>query len=536
MEKNIKYGLLAWWVSAVLVVVLAHVILDHFGVEHGEKGAVEAVIAASLMVFPYLYTRKHVIKPLREMRETAYKIISGDLSARSRITEPYEFREVSETINAMVAKLAASYEQLNAMNEALERTVHERTLELSIEHDKLAAIFKSIPDGVVFISIIGEIMEVNPVMEDIWGIPLEDVKGKLIDDLPEGPVKKSLEEVCRGQDMKKCWEVYNCIEKNCPAYMSEDIRCWLISGTYCHKGLQTSVKRKREDVCSECEFYKDAMEKCAEVHEVEINDRQYEVGGAIVLDKKKKVIGEIKAFYDVTAEKLLEKRKADLLSLVRHDLKAPLTSILGFTELLRMTKRDPEEEECLKSIARNGKKLLNMVEQYLDLDKIEAGALDLLVERVNLERLISEEVKDVEFQARERNIALKISIEPGLPEIDADRDRLSRIITNLLTNAVKFTNDGGRVEVIAESEAGADVRGWVRLTVADTGIGIPEDELSNLFVPYFRSSLSTGIRGTGLGLVVVKSLVEAHGGTIEVKSRQGEGSRFSVRLPLAQKG
>ncbi len=536
MEKNIKYGLLAWWVSAVLVVVLAHVILDHFGIEHGEKGAVEAVIAASLMVFPYLYTQKRVIKPLREMRETAYNIISGDLSARSRITGPYEFRELSETINAMVAKLASTHEQLNAMNEALERTVHERTLELSIEHDKLAAIFKSIPDGVVFISIAGEIMEVNPVMEEIWGVPAEEVKGKFVDDLPEGPVKKSLEEVCKGQEIKKCWEVYNCIEKNCPAYMSEDMRCWLISGTFCHKGIQPSVKRKREDVCSECEYYKEAMERCAEVHEVEINDRQYDVGGAIVLDKKKKVIGEIKAFYDVTAEKLLEKRKADLLSLVRHDLKAPLTSILGFTELLRMTEREPEEEECLKSIARNGRKLLNMVEQYLDLGKIEAGALDLLLERVNLEKLISEEVKDVEFQARERNIGLKINVEPGLPEIYADRDRLSRIITNLLTNAVKFSNDGGRVEVAASSEAGADGHGWVMLAVADNGIGIPEDDLSSLFVPYFRSSLSTGIRGTGLGLVVVKSLVEAHGGTIEVKSRQGAGSRFTVRLPLAQKG
>ena len=135
MGTKLRYGLLGWWVTAVLVVIITHVVFDLIGVGHGEKGIAEAVIFASLMLFPYIYMQRRVVKPLREMRGTAYKIISGDLSARSRVKEPAEFRELSETINVMVAKLAATYEQLNTVNEALERSVHERTLDLSVEHD-----------------------------------------------------------------------------------------------------------------------------------------------------------------------------------------------------------------------------------------------------------------------------------------------------------------------------------------------------------------------------------------------------------------
>ena len=140
--------------------------------------------------------------------------------------------------------------------------MEERTHNLTIEHGKLSAIFKSIPDGVIFLSVSGEILEVNPMMSVIWGIPAEELKGKTVSELPDGPVKESLIFRCDGaRGDKRCWETFNCVQKNCPAYMSDDMRCWLISGTFCHAGVQVSVKRKMEDICSNCGMYKDIVEK-----------------------------------------------------------------------------------------------------------------------------------------------------------------------------------------------------------------------------------------------------------------------------------
>ncbi|MGA2191807.1 MAG: HAMP domain-containing protein [Nitrospirota bacterium] len=317
MNYKLDRRLLAWWFAAVLVIICTHLTLDYLGFETQYKVMLASAITASVLMLPYFFMRKRVMEPLKELRDTAYRIIAGDLSARSAITSPNEFRELSETINAMVAKLSTAYGQLEKANAALEETVRERTAALTIEHEKLAAIFKSIPDGVIFVSITGEILEINPVMEEIWGVKAEELKGRTVAELPEGLLKDSLLPKCGDPNHhRRCWEVFDCVHKNCPAFMSEDLRCWLISGTFCHSEVQVSVKKKLEDVCSKCIVYKDVMEHCGEVIEMEIKGRQYKISSSLVLNLDQKVIGEVKTFYDVTQEKLLEKRKADFVSLI----------------------------------------------------------------------------------------------------------------------------------------------------------------------------------------------------------------------------
>jgi signal transduction histidine kinase len=533
MAHRLNKGLLVWWAVAVAAVVSAHVLLDILGLERREKGIVEAVLTASLLLIPYFLMKARVIKPLNEMRETAYRIISGDLSARSHVKSPMELGELSETMNAMVSKLASAYEQLAASNIALENTVQERTRALTIEHEKLSGIFKSIPDGLVFISVSGEILEVNPMMEAIWGVKADGLKGKMLDELPDGPIKESLMSRYSGEGRRRCWEVFNCIEKECPAYMSEDVRCWLISGTHCHKGVQVSVKRKREDICSECSVYKDLMEHCGDVQEVEVEGRHYKISHALVLDNMNKVIGEIRTFYDVTEEKLLEKRKADFISLVTHDLKSPLASIIGFADLIADSPAEAagEGQAYARSIKQNGARLLEMVEQYLDLTKMEAGMLKLDVSAVQPGALIEEVVASLKVQAAEKDIDLTLSLEGGMAPVEADRGKMERVVTNLVSNAIKYTPAGGRITVAGRTslEGGVD---FLEITVSDNGYGIPADDLPHIFDRYYRSKTSVGIRGTGLGLAVVKSLVEAHKGEVAVRSRPGEGSAFTVKIPV----
>jgi len=533
--------LIVWWVLAVIAVVSAHFIMDYLGLEGREKGIVEAAVTASLLLVPFFLMRRKVLRPLDKIREAAYKIISGDLSARVNVTNPREIRELAETINAMVTKLDYSYRQLLDANVNLEKTVEERTHNLTIEHGKLSAIFKSIPDGVIFLSVSGEIIEVNPMMSVIWGVAAEELKGKTVSELPDGPVKESLIFRCNGsRDGKRCWETFNCVHENCPAYMSDDLRCWLISGTYCHASVQASVKRKLEDICSNCEVYKDIIERYGQVIETEINGRQFKISSSLVLDENNKVIGEIKTFYDVTGEKLLEKRKSDFISLITHDLKSPLTSILGYSDLLleeASGKLVPEEQGYLTSIKSNGAKILDLVEQYLDLTKIEAGMMRLDLKETDPAGLLEEAVSALNVQAMEKNIKIRLSAPEGLPVITVDREKMLRVITNLVSNSIKYTMSGGSVEVSAKS-AGTDSSAAgkpaqaVEISVKDNGYGMDKDDLPHIFDRYYRSKSISGIRGTGLGLAVVQSLVDAHGGEVSVESELGTGSKFTVRIPV----
>jgi PAS domain S-box-containing protein len=473
-----------------------------------------------------------VFRPLDELERAASLVAAGDLSARADVSSPREFKELADTFNGMVAGLSDSYNQLLELNKSLESTIEERTLALSVEHEKLSSIFKSIPDGVIFISVSGEIMDVNPMMEEIWGVKAEELKSALVEELPDGPIRNSLVFDCASEKQcKRCWEVHRCEKKECPAYMSEDIRCWLVSGTYCRKGVQVSVKRKMEAICSDCEYYKETLSRCSEAREMDILGRHYKISGALVLDKNNKVSGEIKTFYDITEDKLLERRKADFISLITHDLKSPLTNIIVYSELLKDKGLGAEETEFAGSIARNGKKLLDMVEQYLDLTRMEAGLLELKTEQVDSSDLINEAVDDIQVQADNKEITIEKVLPSEAVVVEADRDRLSRVLTNLLSNAIKYSPNGALVKVSARETAEGQEK-FLEIKVSDTGYGIGAKELPHVFERYYRSSDSSGVRGTGLGLSVVKSLVDAHKGSVTVESTLHEGTAFKVTIPI----
>ena len=272
-----------------------------------------------------------------------------------------------------------------------------------------------------------------------------------------------------------------------------------------------------------------------------VGDRSYKISSSLVLDENRKVMGEIKTFYDVTGEKLLEKRKSDFISLITHDLKSPLTSILGYSDLLMEEasgKLGTEEKGYLTSIKSNGARILDLVEQYLDLTKIEAGMMRLDLVETDPASLLEECYSALNVQAMEKNIKIRLDAPEGLPVITVDREKMLRVITNLVSNSIKYTMSGGTVEVSASSagmesaEAGKPVAQAVEISVADNGYGMEPEDLPHIFDRYYRTKSVSGIRGTGLGLAVVKSLVDAHGGQVSVESELGKGSKFTVRIPV----
>jgi signal transduction histidine kinase len=234
-------------------------------------------------------------------------------------------------------------------------------------------------------------------------------------------------------------------------------------------------------------------------------------------------------------ERLLEldSLKDEFIALVSHELRTPLTSIRGYLELLlegEAGELTQEQQQFLGVVERNAHRLLHLVGDLLFLAQLEAGKLNLEVGAVDLAAVASESVETARPLAEEKDVSLTLATGP-VPLMAGDRGRVAQLLDNLVSNAIKFTPEGGRVDVRLRGVDGDAV-----VEVRDTGFGIPADEQHRLFERFFRSSIASAqaIPGTGLGLAITKAIVEAHGGQIAVASQEGEGTTFKVTLPLGQ--
>jgi signal transduction histidine kinase len=219
--------------------------------------------------------------------------------------------------------------------------------------------------------------------------------------------------------------------------------------------------------------------------------------------------------------------KNEFLSRMSHELRTPLAAIMGFSELLGLADLDERKHEWATTILKAGQHLLQLVDEVLDISRIEAGELSISVEPVPVTPLLAEALELIAPLAEGRQVTLHPPrIDPGCTYARADNQRLKQVVINLLSNAVKYNREGGDVEVSVEG-VGSD---RVRIAVTDTGEGIDPDSMEKLFVPFERLDAGGDIQGTGLGLALSRSLVEAMAGTLTVSSTPGEGSTFTVEL------
>jgi len=223
--------------------------------------------------------------------------------------------------------------------------------------------------------------------------------------------------------------------------------------------------------------------------------------------------------------------KTEFLASMSHELRTPLHTIIGFAELLTEGIEGPlgpKQQRFLGHILQDSRHLLELINEILDISKIESGKLQLQISAIEFSACLEEVVQGIAQQAIQKHIRLDINNQ-FQDIIFADRLRLKEVLYNLLTNAVKFTPDGGRVWVDASRQDG-----WLQVTVGDTGIGIAPEEQENIFEKFYQVGATTkGTReGTGLGLPISRELVHLHGGKLWLESKLGEGSRFQFTLPL----
>jgi len=262
------------------------------------------------------------------------------------------------------------------------------------------------------------------------------------------------------------------------------------------------------------------------------DERTFSVNVGAVRESTGRVLGQIVVFADITALKRLMKMRSDFVANVSHELKTPLTAILGYVETLQSGAMDDKKNRghFLEKIADQSRRLHALIEDVLELSRIESGRYVEAVETVDLKEAANAALEVLKAKAESKRIRILDAVPESL-KVKTQPDGLQRILVNLLDNAVKYSPEGTTVTLWARKEND----GWTAVKVSDEGYGIPAQHLSRIFERFYRAdvSRSRSAGGTGLGLAIVKHLTERAGGTVSVESSEGKGSSFTVTLPTA---
>ncbi|GAC1503401.1 MAG: hypothetical protein NVS2B12_14400 [Ktedonobacteraceae bacterium] len=263
--------------------------------------------------------------------------------------------------------------------------------------------------------------------------------------------------------------------------------------------------------------------------------RELELFSTPVQGLDERHLGRLYVFRDVTREREVDRMKSEFVSLVSHELRTPLTSIKGYVDLLMdgdAGELDEEQLEYLSIVKNNADRLVALINDLLDVSCIESGKIELQRAILDLTVLVESVASSLHPQIEKKGQNLILNLSATLPSVAGDANRVTQILTNLLSNAHKYTPPGGTITIGVQ----ATEQGQVRVDVQDTGIGLSTEEQAQLFTRFYRAKNPTTqeVGGTGLGLTITRSLVEMHGGQISVVSAPGQGSTFSFTLPVAR--
>ena len=359
--------------------------------------------------------------------------------------------------------------------------LHAKIDELSEDRAQLLAVLTSMVEGVMVLDYRGHVLQINPALERMFGISRVEARGR------------------------PCAELFRHQQLN---------------------DLVAAILRSR--IPYEDEIVLPLTGRCLQI-EASPAGGERESEACIVL-----------VFHDITELRRLEKIRKDFVANVSHELRTPLTSIKGYVEaLMDGAKDDPSASaKFLEIILKQSDRLNLIIEDLLELSKIESGRVSLKEEPLELRSVVDRTLSMIRPIADKKRHRLVTSVDPSLPQVAGDEDRLVQVLTNLLDNAIKYTPEGGTIAVsakLAPSVGNTEpLARSIELSVADTGIGIPEEDRPRVFERFYRvdKARSRELGGTGLGLAIVKHIVEGHRGQVWVEANHPQGSRFMVRLPL----
>lgn len=489
------------------------------------------MLGLSFAIVVSMLLARHMVTPIREIQRGASRIAAGSLGQPIDVNSGDELEALANEFNSMAQKLQQS-------RSSLERTVKERTRELTellAQQVSTSEVLKSISRSSIGLDskldeLIASVVRLGRATAA--GVYRREASGSF--------------ELCAAHSGDDALSAF--AEQQARAIAADEST---ISGRAILQRRSVQV----EDVAVES-AYRFANSGLRTVLAVPIMWDEHVIGVIVAVrtsparfdDKQIAVIANLAdqagiamenaRLFEELAEKSRElekasRHKSEFLANVSHELRTPLNAIIGFSEVLLerlFGDINPKQAEYLNDILESGEHLLALINDVLHLSRIEAGQMVLELASLDVREVIRGAVNIVSQRARSGGVEIEIDVTPSIAGIVADERKLTQILINLLSNAIKFTPAGGWVRVEVRRGDGA-----MEFVVADSGVGIPGEYLSRIFDPFVQVPSVDVKEGTGLGLSVTRELVELHGGSIDVESEEGKGSRFRFAVPLRLK-
>ena len=380
---------------------------------------------------------------------------------------------------------AKMVKKVKAYHENLEDIVKERTEQLKQEKELLSVTLSSMTDGVIVVDQYKNVILLNNIAEKITGYTFENAKGKninellqFINELTKEPVENPIDKVLSTGQIQ----------------------------TMIEPGILIVTENEEYPVS---------------------------ISAAPFSKIKGTLSGVVVVIHDRSQEHVVDQMKTDFISSVSHELRTPLTSIKAYTETILRDPNMSEEQkrEFLITVDSEANRLTDLVNSLLDISKLDSGQFEIVKQDIDIVDVVEKTILSLKCSADNKNITLDKTVTGEIPNLWGHDSRIKSLVTNLISNAIKFTPNDGKVSVSIEYSNEELI-----LSVSDTGIGIPEKDISHIFDRFYRVPHSEKqTTGTGLGLAIVKEVATLHGGTVEVKSKLEEGTTFTVKLPLLEK-
>ena len=440
-------------------------------------------IITLILIVLIFFSARLVTAPIKELTKGALEISKGNLDYKIRIKTKDEIQELAQGFNEMARRLKVYYA-------TLEQKVKDRTNELALaknkieqEKNRIEAILISIADGVFVVDAQGRLALLNPAVERIAGFEEKDCLGQ-----PYNQVLKFLTEKEKKENI---------------AFMQHALQTGELSKMTNHTVLMTKDGKEIPVACS----------------------------AAAIKDEKGIVVGAVGVFRDVTKEREVEKIKSEFVSLASHQLRTPVTIIKWGAETLLKSighKLGKKDREQVDRIYRGSNRMIELVNDLLNVSRLEGGRLIFKKEEIQFEELIDKVVEEYKPYLEKKNAKVSVTKpEKLMPKVSIDLEKIRQVVIILLDNAIKYSPEGSEIKIkLAQREK------ELFYSNTDQGVGIPKEQQEKIFSRFFRADNVSQKPGTGLGLYLAKGLVEAHGGKIWFESEENKGTTFCFTLPF----